>query len=146
MYKAGDFTNGKMNEIFKTCFKAGESSSYDSGVKIEHKQLGGFYLVSESGLLLPTIIMLGGVHGFNDYAESHMKDHNELLKSDDPSRFFSVAAYIGGCSVIRLLKIVNGFFNIDCEDDFKCDFSNLFCLLNYLVCEKGCTYSGTVGS
>ena len=141
MYKAGDFTNGKMNEIFKKSFKAGESSSYDSSVEINHKQLGSFYLASESALLLPALIMLGGVDGFNGYAEVSMKDCNNLLESDDPSRFASVTAYLSSVAAIDLLKIANGFFNKGCDHDFKCNFSNLFCLLNYLVCEKDCTYS-----
>ena len=141
MYKAGDFTNGKMNEIFKKGFKCGESSSYDSGVKVDHKQLGAFYLVSEGGLILPTLIMLNGVDGFHSYVEPLMMQHNKSLKNDDPSKFTSATVYLGSISVFELLSMVNGFFNNDCEDDFKVDFSNLFCLLNYLVCEKDCTYS-----
>ncbi len=142
MYKAGDFTNGKMNEIFKSSFKRGESPVYDSGVKIDHKQLGGFYLVSEGGLLLPTLIMLNGVDGLHGYIEPFMNKHNELLKGDDTSRLLTVASYLSSVPVVDLLDMVNDFFNKDCEDDFKCNFSNLFCLLNYLVCEKDCTYSG----
>lgn len=142
MYKAGDFTNGKMNEIFKNSFKSGEASIYDSSVEIDHKQLGRFYLVSEGGLLLPTLIMLNGVDGLHGYIEPFMNEHNELLKGDDTSRFLTVASYLSSISVVDLLNVVNGFFNKDCEDDLKCNFSNLFCLLNYLVCEKDCTYSG----
>ena len=140
MYKAGDFTNGKMNEIFKNSFKVGESSSYDSCVEINHKQLGGFYLASEGALLLPTLIMVSEIEGLNSYAEAFMRDCNSLLESDDPSRFTSVITYLNSVSVIDLLKIVNGFFNKGLDDDSKCNFSNLFCLLNYLVCEEGCTY------
>lgn len=44
-YKAGDFTSGKMNQIFKEA-----SGTYPSGVKINHKQLGDFSLVSHNGL------------------------------------------------------------------------------------------------
>jgi len=141
MYKAGDFTNGKMNEIFKKSFKFGESSIYDSSVKINHKQLGVFHLVSDGAILLPTLLMLGDVGGFYGYAKSFMKEHNDLLEDDDPSKFSSVVVYIGALPVPNLLNIANGFFNKYCEDDLEFDFSDLFCLLNYLVSEKDCTYS-----
>tara|TARA_R110000851_G_scaffold301271_1_gene457635 strand:- start:59 stop:403 length:345 start_codon:yes stop_codon:yes gene_type:complete len=39
-YKAGDFTSGKMGEIYKNCFK-------DDYVVITHKQFGKMYLVDE---------------------------------------------------------------------------------------------------
>ena len=39
IYKAGDFTNGKMNDIFKEAFGCGSAS-------INHKQFGSFYLVN----------------------------------------------------------------------------------------------------
>ena len=142
MYKAGDFTNGKMNEIFKKSFKCGESSRYDSSVKINHKQLGCFHLISDNGLLLPTLIMLGGVDGFYSYADLFMEEHNKLLEVGDPSRFRVSMSYIASLSAPELLNIVNSFFNKDCEDDLMLNFSDLFCLLNYLVCEKDCTYSG----
>ena len=141
MYKAGDFTNGKMNEIFIKGFRAGESSSYDSGVKIYHKQLGWFYLVSESGLLMPTIIMLTGVYGFMGCVESYMNKYNDLLCGDDPSKFDTAISYLNSIQVKDLLEIVNDFFNKDESECEKVNFESLFCLLNYLVCEKGCTYS-----
>ena len=40
MYKAGDFTNGKMNEIFKTAYHSGLT-------QVNHKQFGKFTMVSE---------------------------------------------------------------------------------------------------
>lgn len=43
MYKAGDFTNGKMNEIFK-------SANGMDGALISHKQHGNFVLISEDRL------------------------------------------------------------------------------------------------
>lgn len=39
-YKAGDFTSGKMNEIFK--------QAYNSCSVIRHKQFGDFYMLPES--------------------------------------------------------------------------------------------------
>ncbi len=142
MYKAGDFTNGKMNEIFKKSFKCGEQANYDSSVKIKHKQLGGFHLISDGGLLLPTLIMLGGAEGFYGYAGLFMEKHNDLLEEGDPSKFSSVTTYVSSLSAPDLLSVANGFFNKDCDDEFVFNFSDLFCLLNYLVCEKDCTYSG----
>jgi|GEM_PF-6340321 len=40
IYKAGDFTSGKMGEIYKNCFR-------DDYVVITHKQFGSMYLVDE---------------------------------------------------------------------------------------------------
>lgn len=42
-YKAGDFTNGKMSEIFKNSFE-------NPSTKITHKQLGDFHLVSDKAM------------------------------------------------------------------------------------------------
>ena len=52
MYKAGDFTNGKMNEIFKKSTNEVVGSAYDkrefyTGASIRHKQFGDFMLISE---------------------------------------------------------------------------------------------------
>lgn len=41
-FKAGDFTSGKMNEIFKVA-----SEYFSDGAKINHKQLGDFSLVGD---------------------------------------------------------------------------------------------------
>lgn len=41
-FKAGDFTSGKMNEIFKVA-----SEFFSDGAKINHKQLGDFSLVGD---------------------------------------------------------------------------------------------------
>lgn len=46
-YKAGDFTSGKMNEIFKVA-----SNIYPVGAKINHKQLGDFTLIKDDSLTL----------------------------------------------------------------------------------------------
>ena len=51
MYKAGDFTNGKMNKIFKDATNERDGERYDSklfsvGALIRHKQFGDFALVS----------------------------------------------------------------------------------------------------
>lgn len=73
-YKAGDFTNGKMNEIFKS------ASGVDFGVvDIEHKQQGSFKLMSGDGFNAIVdsilrfnfgIIKIDGVHvSVFDYAE-----------------------------------------------------------------------------
>lgn len=40
MYKAGDFTNGKMNDIFSTAYS-------DGAVDISHKQFGSFKLINK---------------------------------------------------------------------------------------------------
>lgn len=50
-FKAGDFTSGKMNEIFKNSFSG-------SPVTITHKQLGTFILVDENSIRMDVIRIL----------------------------------------------------------------------------------------
>ena len=50
-FKAGDFTSGKMGEIFKECF-------LKSGTKITHKQFGNAFLISESTIREIVLILL----------------------------------------------------------------------------------------
>jgi hypothetical protein len=56
MYKAGDFTNGKMNDIFKTAYS-------DDSVSISHKQLGEFRLSSKEADLQCLMTVLECTYG-----------------------------------------------------------------------------------
>jgi len=56
MYKAGDFTNGKMNEMFRMAFS-------DGAIDIKHKQLGEFSLINKEAELHYLLTPLEIVHG-----------------------------------------------------------------------------------
>ena len=68
MYKAGGFTNGKMNEIFK--------STYDRGTtQVNHKQFGKFTLVSEEFAADMVMMIMLQDHNFTvEYDRIHGKD------------------------------------------------------------------------
>lgn len=62
MYKAGDFTNGKMNKIFKDASNDRDGERYDQqsfrvGTVINHKQFGEFYLISERAIAVKSAII-----------------------------------------------------------------------------------------
>ena len=59
-YKAGDFTSGKMGEIFKNCFR-------DDYVTITHKQFGVMYLVDEEIIKTMAISKLQRSKSFEKY-------------------------------------------------------------------------------
>lgn len=68
MYKAGDFTGGKMNAIFKAAAKQGEDIG-KCGAEISHKQFGGFTLISEESFAIKScnlycIISGSDIHSF----------------------------------------------------------------------------------
>ena len=68
MYKAGDFTNGKMNEIFKTAYDRGLS-------QVSHKQFGKFSLVSEDFAAdMVMMIMLQAPDFAMQYDKIHGRD------------------------------------------------------------------------
>ena len=90
MYKAGDFTNGKMNEIFKQASQRLVAERYDLGDNsygsfISHKQFGDFILVSDDLLAvkcssLYATITGGTIEGFYDeYGDgTFMANENQL--------------------------------------------------------------------
>jgi hypothetical protein len=59
-FKAGDFTSGKMGEIFKTCYMGGLAI-------INHKQFGNAYLIPEDEIRLMALAKLKplDVSGYN---------------------------------------------------------------------------------
>lgn len=90
MYKAGDFTNGKMNSIFKESFERGSAD-------ISHKQFGDFTLVNkdcEIEYLLTPLEIVYGIYRVNvdgvqqlmsvldGRIEEHKKDNHEILDLD----------------------------------------------------------------
>ena len=59
-FKAGDFTSGKMNEIFKECYLN------DTAV-INHKQFGVSYLVPEDLIRVQCLMFLQADHRFTEF-------------------------------------------------------------------------------
>ena len=62
-YKAGDFTSGKMGEIFRNCFNKDH-------VIINHKQFGNSYLVDEKIIQTMAVSMLHQNSDFLEYQKS----------------------------------------------------------------------------
>lgn len=75
-FKAGDFTSGKMNEIFKCA-----SVMFSDGAKINHKQLGDFSLISK-----PMIELI-----YNEVLQTKYG----IFKSEDDGRYKSCFNFIG---------------------------------------------------
>tara|TARA_R110000824_G_C15002762_1_gene656421 strand:+ start:415 stop:738 length:324 start_codon:yes stop_codon:yes gene_type:complete len=73
-FKAGDFTSGKMGEIFKACFLRG-------GAEISHKQFGNAFLIPEDTIREIVLIILFKREDFERYVTGicHM--------DSDPSDF-----------------------------------------------------------
>tara|TARA_R110002111_G_scaffold44030_8_gene80255 strand:+ start:1853 stop:2176 length:324 start_codon:yes stop_codon:yes gene_type:complete len=60
-FKAGDFTSGKMGDIFKACFLRG-------GAQINHKQFGSAFLIPEETIRDIVLIILFKRKDFKRYA------------------------------------------------------------------------------
>ena len=68
MYKAGDFTNGNMNKIFRSASnfmdeKRFEKEGYRIGTVIKHKQFGEFYLVNERTIAVRAAMLYCDITG-----------------------------------------------------------------------------------
>ena len=74
MYKAGDFTNGKMNEIFK--------AAHAEDVTISHKQLGDFRLSSVESDFECLMTVLECKYGIFLDTSSDKKVFRSLLSTD----------------------------------------------------------------
>ena len=61
VYKAGDFTSGKMSEIFKQCF-------IKDLAKINHKQHGMAYMIPEEIIRVLALVLFDKVPGGREYA------------------------------------------------------------------------------
>jgi len=132
MYKAGDFTNGKMNNIFKdaTNFmdeKRYDKKSYKVGTVINHKQFGEFYLVSERTIAIKAAILYCDIAGvsiedFYNGCDMDTADGNEaqLAKINDfifPSGYDSNLSWFD--SFMMLIAKVG--FMVDNSSRNPCD-------------------------
>ena len=109
MYKAGDFTNGKMNEIFKKasiCNPAKTSSKNVVGVNIEHKQFGLLSLIHQEIFAVKSLIVYSSLTGAN-MEEEFMVDGVEM--SDDQQKE-KVNKFLSGFKVEYKHEWVDIFF------------------------------------
>lgn len=83
MYKAGDFTNGKMNEIFKKC-------GAECAVKVSHKQFGDTFLLSEDFVADSAIKMLLSNSKFNDFYRDSLVDLSRDEQLQEVSEYFGI--------------------------------------------------------
>lgn len=86
MYKAGDFTNGKMNEIFKEASRE-RSNSVRTSVDILHRQFGEFTLIGEEQLAVNSMCMLAALKGVTIKSifsgiDDGTPESNELQKAE----------------------------------------------------------------
>ena len=80
-FKAGDFTSGKMGEIFRECF-------IRDGVVINHKQFGKSYLISDNIIRATALCILKNDADFYEFvaargANDGVFDDYLSLDSDD---------------------------------------------------------------
>lgn len=124
-YKAGDFTNGKMNEIFKA------ASGGDFGiVDIEHKQQGGFKLMSVDGFnaIIDSILRFnfgiiridGELVSVFDYAEL-AKPEEAIAELNYIIEFHGLNADFVNKSYMVLHQFKDALKNLDCHS--ICDLS-----------------------
>lgn len=83
-YKAGDFTNGKMNEIFK------KASGGFTSVNITHKQLGNYVLVKEDNLNMLIEQILSLHFGCAVDENNNVKSFFDFSSIEDSEDFVSV--------------------------------------------------------
>ena len=101
MYKAGDFTNGKMNEIFKSASNSVIANKYDNGdprygVGITHKQLGEFVLVNSELLAIKSACLYCIIAGIS--LQDFYKDHGDGSIEADERQLNSVNFLLFPCS------------------------------------------------
>jgi len=88
-FKAGDFTSGKMGEIFKECFLR------DVAV-INHKQFGKAYMIPESIVRTMVLNILEKRNHFKEYAkgwESKEATFQDFLKLDEGEQMHVIQDY-----------------------------------------------------
>ena len=88
-FKAGDFTSGKMGEIFKECFLQ------DVAV-INHKQFGKAYMIPESIVRTMVLNILEKRNHFKEYAKGwEHKDSTfqDFLKLDENEQMHVIQDY-----------------------------------------------------
>ena len=85
-YKAGDFTSGKMGEIFKKCFT-------DDVCVISHKQFGTMYLINEDPIRVLAIDLLTKSWGFDEYMNYNEYTLDGIMKMSEEDQFTLASCY-----------------------------------------------------
>ena len=88
-FKAGDFTSGKMGEIFKECFL------HDMAV-INHKQFGKAYMIPENIVRSMVLNILEKRSHFKEYTKGwEHKDatFQDFLKLDEDEQMHAIQDY-----------------------------------------------------
>jgi len=91
-FKAGDFTSGKMGEIFKSCF-------IDDIAVINHKQFGKAYMIPDVFFRVLAQNQLLKNKKFRDFADMNFGSVQSFIQSDDEASFQEIEEFYG-CTMI----------------------------------------------
>ena len=91
MYKAGDFTNGKMSEIFS---KARSINGRRKGVRIKHKQFGDFTLIHDEDFAISSAAIYCTLRGI-PIETFYFCDKTERSRSDE-FQLSVISGFFGG--------------------------------------------------
>lgn len=113
MYKAGDFTNGKMNEIFKDASQSNvthRSARRVGGVGayISHKQLGDFVLIDEELLAVKSAFLYEVITGIK--IEEFYSTHGDGSEEANKSQLKAVNELIFPCGTDNELGWSDAYF------------------------------------
>ena len=100
-YKAGDFTSGKMGEIFKTCFQ-------QDSVLINHKQFGDMFLINSDNVRVLCVV---------DYLAKIGIDGDHWLKSESEKDQLSILNKAYGMNFDNWLDML--FYSANPETEIK---------------------------
>lgn len=89
IFKAGDFTSGKMGEIFKQCY------IHDIAI-IDHKQFGRAYMIPDVFFRVLAKNELLKIKEFTEFVEINFGSVDEFALADDNRCFEKIEGYFGG--------------------------------------------------
>lgn len=85
IFKAGDFTSGKMSEIFKKCF-------IEDLAVINHKQFGKAYMIPEETLAVSVKVILENNESFSKYMK-YADPNGDFWINEDEFIFHAISDY-----------------------------------------------------
>ena len=88
-FKAGDFTSGKMADIFKACYMR------DIAI-ISHKQFGKSYMIPEEFFRNMSINLLMKNKKFKEFAIMNLGSEQDFMQSGDVVLFEEIGEFFGG--------------------------------------------------
>lgn len=89
IFKAGDFTSGKMAEIFKSCFFGGD---FGDLAIINHKQFGTAYLIPEDSIRIACTLILNRSKSFQNYMNYCDRD-GDFWTNEEEAIFHFIGDY-----------------------------------------------------